>query len=145
MNTWRLIISSPAPGAWNMAVDEALLENAYKNPDIPTLRLYSWNPYAVSLGHAQPYSIYHQMIFIPSVGTLFAADWRKSNITCNGLTYSLVFNENNPNKGWCVESYRKISEALISGVAMRYKCTVENKIRNINTNEQRCGLFPESF
>ncbi|MBU4224382.1 MAG: hypothetical protein KKC71_00995 [Chloroflexi bacterium] len=26
VNTWRLLLTSPARGAWNMAVDEALLE-----------------------------------------------------------------------------------------------------------------------
>ncbi|MFN6195803.1 MAG: lipoyl protein ligase domain-containing protein, partial [Planctomycetota bacterium] len=39
----------PQPAAWNMAVDEALLRLART----PTLRLYSWQPHAVSLGWFQ--------------------------------------------------------------------------------------------
>jgi lipoyl(octanoyl) transferase len=39
----------PAPAAWNMAVDEALLLGAA----VPTLRLYGWQPHAVSLGWFQ--------------------------------------------------------------------------------------------
>jgi lipoate-protein ligase A len=45
----RLIVDAPAAAAWNMAVDEALLELAAK----PTLRLYGWSPHAVSLGWFQ--------------------------------------------------------------------------------------------
>lgn len=45
----RLLVDSPAPAAWNMAVDEALLTLGIE----PTLRLYGWAPYAVSLGYFQ--------------------------------------------------------------------------------------------
>ena len=52
-NQWRLIIDQPASGSWNMAVDDALLEAAQGDGYLPTLRLYSWNPPCLSLGHAQ--------------------------------------------------------------------------------------------
>ena len=42
----RVLRDEPAPAAWNMAVDDALLQLA----DEPTLRLYGWWPHAVSLG-----------------------------------------------------------------------------------------------
>ncbi len=45
----RLLLDEPAPAAWNMAVDEALLQRA----STPTLRLYGWRPHAVSLGYFQ--------------------------------------------------------------------------------------------
>jgi lipoyl(octanoyl) transferase len=45
----RVIRDEPAPAAWNMAVDEALLLLA----EVPTLRLYGWQPHAVSLGYFQ--------------------------------------------------------------------------------------------
>ncbi len=51
--TWRLIIDPPATGAWNMAVDEALLLSAITGSSLPTLRLYSWDPGCLSLGRAQ--------------------------------------------------------------------------------------------
>ena len=54
MNHWRLIIHPPYPGAWNMAVDEAILESVSSKSQLPTLRLYDWAPYTLSLGHAQP-------------------------------------------------------------------------------------------
>ena len=54
MPTARLIIDSPAEGAWNMAVDEALLESAVAS-DTVTLRFYEWTPATLSLGYFQAY------------------------------------------------------------------------------------------
>lgn len=52
---WRLIIHGAADGAWNMAVDEAILASylATPPPPSPTLRLYGWKPAALSLGRSQ--------------------------------------------------------------------------------------------
>ena len=56
MTTWRLIITPPARGAWNMAVDEAILEHAGRGEVLPTLRLFAWEPPCLSLGRAQPFT-----------------------------------------------------------------------------------------
>ena len=53
-DTWRLLITPPAHGAWNMAVDEAILEAVGSGDSLPTLRLYAWEPACLSLGYAQP-------------------------------------------------------------------------------------------
>src|SRR5882724_9809402 len=53
MEHLRLIIDPPAHGAWNMAVDEALLESAAVD-GIATLRLYQWSEPTLSLGYFQP-------------------------------------------------------------------------------------------
>ena len=53
---WRLIKTEPANGAWNMAVDEAILEAVAANLAPATLRLYAWEPACLSLGRAQPFS-----------------------------------------------------------------------------------------
>mgnify|MGYP002385558445 CR=1 FL=1 len=50
---WRLIIDDPASGAWNMAVDRAILEAHQAGDVLPTLRLYRWNRPTVSLGRFQ--------------------------------------------------------------------------------------------
>lgn len=47
--TLRVIQDPPGPAAWNMGVDEALLQAG--GP--PTLRLYGFSPHAVSLGWFQ--------------------------------------------------------------------------------------------
>jgi lipoate-protein ligase A len=52
---WRLLRDDPAPAAWNLAVDEALLLAAGRDgpPPAPVLRLYGWAPAALSLGRLQ--------------------------------------------------------------------------------------------
>jgi lipoate-protein ligase A len=54
MLTGRLIIDEPAPGVWNMSVDQAILENATATGQF-TLRFYYWSPATISLGYFQPY------------------------------------------------------------------------------------------
>jgi lipoate-protein ligase A len=50
----RLVIDAePNSGAWNMAVDEALLESAAAG-GLPTVRWYGWRRPTVSLGYFQP-------------------------------------------------------------------------------------------
>ena len=51
--TWRLIDTGAADGAWNMAVDEALLEAHRLGMAPPTLRLYRWSKPTLTLGYAQ--------------------------------------------------------------------------------------------
>jgi lipoate-protein ligase A len=53
METWRLITTWGAHPAFNMGLDEALLESA-ESP--PTLRFYSWNPDTLSLGYFQRFA-----------------------------------------------------------------------------------------
>ncbi len=48
----RFLVDSPADGAWNMAVDEALWRVAAQTR-VPVLRLYRWEPATVSLGYFQ--------------------------------------------------------------------------------------------
>ncbi|MEW6338840.1 MAG: lipoate--protein ligase family protein [Acidobacteriota bacterium] len=52
---WRLILDGPAPGAWNMAADEALAESVDRGASPSTLRVYRWRPPCLSLGFAQPH------------------------------------------------------------------------------------------
>ena len=50
---WRLLDTGPGAPAWNMALDEALLEEF---ASVPCLRLYGWRPAALSLGRFQSLS-----------------------------------------------------------------------------------------
>ena len=55
METWYLIEFGAGAPAYNMALDEALLESA---PQLgrPVLRFYSWTEAAATFGYAQKYS-----------------------------------------------------------------------------------------
>ncbi len=50
---WRLIPLLEAPGAVQMAIDAWLLDQHQHHGHPPTLRFYTWNPAAISLGVSQ--------------------------------------------------------------------------------------------
>ena len=52
IDTILLIEDEPTTGAWNMAVDDALLETPL-TPGTAVLRLYRWSPACLSLGYFQ--------------------------------------------------------------------------------------------
>ena len=114
-NQWRLIIDPPASGSWNMAVDDALLEAAQEDGYLPTLRLYSWNPPCLSLGHAQHIREVDQealkkmgwdLVRRPTGG--------RAILHIDELTYSITGNAEQPIlQGGILESYQKISQAFI--------------------------------
>jgi lipoate-protein ligase A len=50
---WTLLVDEPAGGAWNMALDQALLDAAERE-GCATLRLYAWQPHTLSFGRNEP-------------------------------------------------------------------------------------------
>jgi lipoate-protein ligase A len=54
MTHWRALETGARPGAWNMAVDSALLAEVERGASPPTIRFYAWSPPAVSIGFHQP-------------------------------------------------------------------------------------------
>jgi lipoate-protein ligase A len=53
LNSWLVISDRPASGAWNMALDAALLQAAEED-GLRTLRLYAWDPPTLSFGRNEP-------------------------------------------------------------------------------------------
>jgi lipoate-protein ligase A len=106
--TWFLLQSGACHFAWNMALDEALLESS---PQIgkPVLRFYGWTEPAGSFGYSQRFSELERVTHLrplvrrPTGGGLVPhnSDW----------TYSLAFP---PTHFWyslkAVESYQKVHE-----------------------------------
>jgi len=56
-DSWRLLVEAAAGGAWNMAVDEVLLDGVAAGTTPPTLRFYEWMPPCLSLGYFQPFDV----------------------------------------------------------------------------------------
>jgi lipoate-protein ligase A len=50
---WRFIDSGALPGAMNMALDMAMTQAVAEARVLPTLRVYRWRPWAISLGYHQ--------------------------------------------------------------------------------------------
>ncbi len=116
--TWRVIEHLPAKGAWNMAVDEAILESVYSGESLPTLRLYAWEPACLSLGHAQPFSEVN-------TETLARNGWDvvrrptggRAILHVDELTYSVIApNTDSRVTGGVLESYLRLSQALLEAL-----------------------------
>jgi len=113
--TWLLLNTPPASAAYNMALDEALLE-AVAGLERPVLRLYAWNEPAASFGYFQKIAeiekatLLRPLIRRPTGGGLVPhqADW----------TYSLAFPPGHP---WHAlharESYEKVHQWILRSLA----------------------------
>jgi lipoyl(octanoyl) transferase len=111
-NSWYLLRSGLGNAAYNMALDEALLE-ASAALGMPVLRFYGWTEAAASFGYFQKYAEVEQMTLLrplvrrPTGGGLVPhdADW----------TYSLAVP---PGNAWyelkATESYQRIHEWIQS-------------------------------
>jgi lipoate-protein ligase A len=115
---WRILKTPPASGAWNMAVDEAILERFEVGHSLPTLRLYAWEPPCLSLGYAQP---------VRDVDRVRLADlgWDlvrrptggRAILHTDELTYSVIGPLDEPRlEGSLMESYRRLAEALLDAL-----------------------------
>jgi lipoate-protein ligase A len=116
--TWRLLLSPPATGAWNMAVDEAILQAVGQSQSLPTLRLYSWQPPCLSIGYAQP----RTDIDLPILHH-FGWNWvrrptgGRAILHTDELTYSVIAPTTEPRlSGSVLESYQRISKALLGAL-----------------------------
>ncbi|KGX86713.1 lipoate--protein ligase family protein [Pontibacillus litoralis] len=120
-HTWYFIDSGHASPAFNMALDEVLL-NWHSQGDIPpVIRFYGWEPAALSLGYFQKskgkidVDAVHQhgfeVVRRPTGGRAVLHDQE--------LTYSVIVSENYESMPASVtEAYRVISQGLLEGFRM---------------------------
>lgn len=115
LTKWRLVKTPPVPGAYNMAVDEAILEQVGLGKSLPVLRLYAWDPPCLSLGYAQPVNqvdlsrlsrLGWDLVRRPTGG--------RSILHTDELTYAVIGPHDEPRlAGSVLESYRRLAEALL--------------------------------
>lgn len=118
MTTWRLISTPPARGAWNMAVDEAILEHVECGKVLPTLRLYAWDPPCLSLGRAQPFTdVDTQRLQTHGWDVVRRMTGGRAILHTDELTYSVTGTIHEPNlAGSLLESYNRLAGALLAAV-----------------------------
>ena len=102
-------------GASNMAVDCAILEAVAGGDQPPTLRLYGWAPFCLSLGYGQRIGdVDHDALAKRGWDLLRRPTGGKAILHGDELTYSLSLPPNHPLAGEdVVESYRRISAGLL--------------------------------
>jgi lipoate-protein ligase A len=148
---WRLLTTPPARGAWNMAVDEAILESSGRGDSNPTLRLYAWTPACLSLGVAQPYADV-------DASRLHSRGWEAVRRITGGrailhtdeLTYSVAGPADNPIlAGSVLESYNRLAKALLRAV-QELGMSVEMKedvgqVANLSRANPVCFEVPSTY
>ena len=118
MTGWRLMMDDPAPGVWNMAVDEALLHSALQGGP-PTLRFYQWSEPTLSLGYFQAYA--DRQLHAPSYrcSAVRRASGGGAILHDDELTYSLVLPIVDRWSGRATDLYQGAHGALVWALAAR--------------------------
>lgn len=111
---WRLIIDEAHDGFYNMALDWTLLSCS----NIPTLRFYTWDPPALSIGWSQVTTDLNiRAILDDSLDVVRRPTGGRAIFHQDELTYSVIFPYGHyMTKHSIMESYRIISEALVEGL-----------------------------
>ena len=112
---WRLIDTPPASGAWNMAVDEALMEGVRVGRG-PVLRFYRWTPACLSLGRNQPAAGEYDAGAMDARGidVVRRPTGGRAVLHHRELTYSVVFADGV--LGAPREAYASVNRGLVAGL-----------------------------
>lgn len=111
---WRLLRSGPANGAMNMALDDALLQAVAAGRSRPVLRLYRWQPAALTLGYAQPLDAGVDQAACRSAGidVVRRPTGGRAVLHDHEVTYAVIAPVGAPFGTTVAESYRAIAAVL---------------------------------
>jgi len=134
MNKWRFLPLEVRNAYMNMAIDEAILRARIKNLVPNTVRLYRWNPSAVTIGYFQSLELEVDTNATKKMGvdvtrriTGGGAVYHDYNGEITYSTIALIDNRTIPRD--LIESYRKICSGII--FALR-KFSIEADFRPYN-------------
>jgi lipoate-protein ligase A len=119
LQKWRLITNTSNNAFYNMAVDEAIMILHSQNKVPPTLRFYSWEPAALSLGYFQKAKteIDYQNCQDEGVDLVRRLTGGRAILHDQELTYSIIISEDYKLLSDSIEkSYQQISKGLVSGL-----------------------------
>lgn len=118
MKIWRLLYTPPSSGAWNMAVDESILEHSHRGEAQPTLRLYAWEPACLSLGHAQSFKdVDAERLKSHGWEVVRRVTGGRAILHTDELTYSVTGSAEEPVlAGGVLESYNRLAQALLFAI-----------------------------
>lgn len=114
--SWRYIETWDAPGAYHMALDEAMAILVGKGQLPPTLRLYTWQPAALSLGmHQNLYqSIDRERARTLGVDIVRRPSGGRTVFHDMEITYSIILPESMPGIPRSIrEAFRLLTQGLV--------------------------------
>jgi lipoate-protein ligase A len=116
VETCRLILDPPSSGAWNMAVDEALLHDAIEN-GLATVRLYQWIEPTLSLGYFQRCADRNQHAASRDAAVVRRQSGGGAILHDRELTYSVALPATHSLAHHAEQLYHAVHEAIIAVLA----------------------------
>ena len=131
----RLMVDPPARGAWNMAVDEVLLENVAED-NVPTLRIYRWERPTLSLGYFQSHS--QRQLHRPSLDADVVRRLSGGGAILHDqeITYSLVLPSTHPLAANTQLLYDTVHQAIVEWL-IEFAAKKENSWRLVLCEKQQ--------
>lgn len=115
-STWNFLRTGENTGEFNMQLDETLVRLLMEGSGMPTVRLYRWKPWAISLGrHQDLLNIDASRCERDGIDIVRRPTGGRAILHAEELTYSVVMPAEE--KG-IHEVYREISEALVKGLRL---------------------------
>jgi lipoate-protein ligase A len=111
-------VDPPATGAWNMGVDEHLLEQA-ADEGVAALRFYQWNEPTLSLGYFQNYAERQQHVASRGAAVVRRLSGGGALVHDRELTYSLALPAGHELARRPQQLYAEVHAALIEALAAR--------------------------
>ncbi len=118
-SAWRFLNTGDAPASFNMALDEAISDSVRDASSPPTIRVYGWNPSAVSLGYAQKLNeeVDPEICGRYGIQIVRRQTGGRTVLHADELTYCVIAPEDHPAIGKSpYENYRRVSEALLGAL-----------------------------
>ncbi|MHB1685171.1 MAG: lipoate--protein ligase family protein [Bacilli bacterium] len=115
---FRLLNTGRASGAFNMALDEAILMQVAKGESLPTIRFYAWNAPTISIGYFQRIDrdIDSEKVRSRGFDIVRRMTGGRAVLHDSELTYSVMAPGDHPfARSSVVESYRLLSLGLRKG------------------------------
>ncbi len=115
-NNWRFLDTGENTGAFNMQFDEDSARALLDGSGVPSVRLFRWKPWAISLGFNQDISnIDVERCTINGIDVVRRPTGGRAVFHAEELTYSVAM----PAKGKSIlEIYNEISRALVKGLRL---------------------------
>lgn len=105
-------LTAPAPGAWNMALDQAMVDSAYEMNKV-ILRIYQWSEPTLSLGYFQKHSERFDIPELSSLPCVRRVTGGGAIIHDQELTYSIALPNITSSKGPSQEVYESIHRSIV--------------------------------
>jgi lipoate-protein ligase A len=138
--SWEFLNTGFRTGIENMNLDEALANQLRAGPGRPTVRVFGWRPYAVSIGFNQRLEDFDQSaLSAQGIDIVRRPTGGRAIFHAHELTYSVVLEA--ADRG-AREIYRSISESLLCGLTL---LGIDARLTDTDTDLARSARDPLSI